>query len=65
MDRPYSQGASARAGLRALQGRRELDRLVRRCQAARDAAGPWGAAGPPPLLVKVPTPLCWAVCGVW
>lgn len=42
-----------RAGLRALQGRKELERLVRRCQAARDAAGPWGAVGPPPLLVKV------------
>ena len=41
------------AGLRALQGRRELERLIRRCQAALDAAGPWGAAGPPPLLVKV------------
>jgi len=43
----------ARAGLRALQGRRELERLIRRCQVARDSAGPWGAAGPPPLLVKV------------
>ena len=46
-------GVLGRAGLRALQGRKELERLVRRCQAARDAAGPWGAVGPPPLLVKV------------
>lgn len=41
-----------RAGLRALQGRKELQNLVKRVKATRDSM-PWGAAGPPPLLVKV------------
>ena len=39
------------AGLRALQGRKQLEQLVRRVQAQRDSMR-WGAAGPPPLVVK-------------
>jgi dihydroorotate dehydrogenase len=35
---------AGRAGLRALQGRRELEKLVRQVKATRDAM-PWGAAG--------------------
>jgi dihydroorotate dehydrogenase len=40
------------SGLRALQGRSELSKLVRFVKAARDRLE-WGPAGPPPLLVKV------------
>ncbi len=40
------------AGLRALQGRKELEKLVKRVKATRDSMA-WGAAGPPPLLVKM------------
>ena len=40
------------AGLRALQGRKELEKLVRKVKATRDGMS-WGAAGPPPLLVKI------------
>lgn len=40
------------AGLRALQSRRELEKLVRKVKATRDGMS-WGAAGPPPLLVKI------------
>ena len=40
------------AGLRALQGRKELDQLVKRVKAARDSLQ-WGPQGPPPLLVKL------------
>ena len=43
------------AGLRALQGRKELERLVKKVKQTRDGM-PWGAAGPPPLLVKVCAP---------
>ena len=43
---------SLAAGLRALQGRKELEKLVKRVKSTRDSM-PWGAAGPPPLLVKV------------
>ena len=39
-------------GLRALQGWRALEALVKRVKATRDAL-PWGPAGPPPLLVKI------------
>jgi hypothetical protein len=39
------------AGLRALQGRKQLEQLVRRVQAQRDSMR-WGSAGPPPLVVK-------------
>ena len=39
-------------GLRALQGRRELEALVRFVQRARDGLE-WGPRGPPPLLVKI------------
>ncbi|BDA46726.1 Dihydroorotate dehydrogenase (quinone), mitochondrial [Coccomyxa sp. Obi] len=39
-------------GLRALQGRKELEKLVRKVKATRDGMS-WGAAGPPPLLVKI------------
>ena len=39
-------------GLRALQGRRELETLVRRVKQARDAQR-WPPPGPPPLLVKI------------
>lgn len=40
------------AGLRGLQGRKELDVLITKVKAARDQL-PWGALGPPPLLVKI------------
>ncbi len=40
------------AGLRALQGRKELEKLVKKVKQTRDGMS-WGAAGPPPLLVKV------------
>ena len=40
------------AGLRGLQGRKELDVLVAKVKATRDSL-PWGALGPPPLLVKI------------
>ena len=40
------------AGLRGLQGRKELDVLVSRVKATRDSL-PWGPLGPPPLLVKI------------
>ena len=43
------------AGLRALQGRKELEKLVKKVKQTRDGM-PWGAAGPPPLLVKVCAP---------
>lgn len=39
-------------GLRALQGRKELDKLVKAVKVARDSMH-WGEHGPPPLLVKV------------
>jgi dihydroorotate dehydrogenase len=39
-------------GLRALQGRKELDSLLRRVLAAR-AALDWGGMAPPPLLLKI------------
>ena len=39
-------------GLRALQGRKELDSLLRRVLAAR-AALDWGGMPPPPLLLKI------------
>lgn len=40
------------AGLRALQSRKELEKLVKKVKATRDGM-PWSAAGPPPLLVKI------------
>ena len=40
------------AGLRALQGRKELEKLVRRVKHTRDQMQ-WGSRGPPPLLIKV------------
>ncbi len=40
------------AGLRALQGRKELEKLVRAVKNARDEMS-WGEHGPPPLLVKM------------
>ncbi len=40
------------AGLRALQSRKELEKLVKKVKATRDGMS-WGAAGPPPLLVKI------------
>ena len=39
-------------GLRALQGRKQLDNLVTQVKTARDNMQ-WGANGPPPLLVKI------------
>lgn len=39
-------------GLRALQDRKALERLVRRVKSARDAL-PWGPLGAPPLLIKI------------
>lgn len=39
-------------GLRALQGRKQLQELVRFVKTARDNLD-WGPSGPPPLLVKV------------
>ncbi|KAL2339368.1 hypothetical protein Fmac_007308 [Flemingia macrophylla] len=39
-------------GLRTLQGRKQLQDLVGKVQAARDEMK-WGEAGPPPLLVKI------------
>lgn len=39
-------------GLRALQGRKELEELVHNVKLTRDAMT-WGPQGPPPLLVKV------------
>ena len=39
-------------GLRALQSRAELENLVKKVKRARDGM-PWGAQGPPPLLVKI------------
>jgi hypothetical protein len=41
-----------RAGLRSLQGRKQLHDLVSFVKTARDNLD-WGPAGPPPLLVKV------------
>ncbi|KAF2573282.1 hypothetical protein F2Q70_00000453, partial [Brassica cretica] len=40
------------AGLRMLQGRKQLKDLVKKVQAARDEMR-WGDDGPPPLLVKI------------
>ncbi|AED93149.1 Dihydroorotate dehydrogenase (quinone) [Arabidopsis thaliana] len=40
------------AGLRMLQGRKQLKDLVKKVQAARDEMQ-WGDEGPPPLLVKI------------
>lgn len=52
-DRSFAaREVSLAAGLRALQGRKELEKLVKRVKSTRDSM-PWGAAGPPPLLVKV------------
>ncbi|GAX80868.1 hypothetical protein CEUSTIGMA_g8303.t1 [Chlamydomonas eustigma] len=39
-------------GLRALQGRTELEALVKQVKATRDRM-PWSEQGPPPLLVKI------------
>eukprot|EP00884_Botryococcus_braunii_P017331 jgi/Botrbrau1/4281/Bobra.0390s0021.1 len=39
-------------GLRALQGRKELQMLVQKVKATRDAMQ-WGRGGPPPLLIKI------------
>ena len=39
-------------GLRALQGRQQLEQLVRFVKDARDRLQ-WGPSGPPPLLVKI------------
>ncbi|KAL3159227.1 Dihydroorotate dehydrogenase (fumarate) [Trebouxia sp. C0010 RCD-2024] len=39
-------------GLRALQGRKELEKLVKRVKNTRDQMQ-WGARGPPPLLIKL------------
>ncbi|XP_075653314.1 dihydroorotate dehydrogenase (quinone), mitochondrial-like isoform X2 [Castanea sativa] len=39
-------------GLRMLQGRKQLEDLVKKVQAARDEMQ-WGEEGPPPLLVKI------------
>lgn len=39
-------------GLRALQGRTQLEGLVKAVKVARDGMA-WGPAGPPPLLVKI------------
>ncbi|KAI3945431.1 hypothetical protein MKW92_021988 [Papaver armeniacum] len=39
-------------GLRKLQGRKQLQDLVKKVQAARDEMQ-WGEEGPPPLLVKI------------
>ncbi|XP_065632973.1 dihydroorotate dehydrogenase (quinone), mitochondrial isoform X2 [Quercus suber] len=39
-------------GLRMLQGRKQLEDLVKKVQAARDEMQ-WGKEGPPPLLVKI------------
>ncbi len=51
--RPLPVSGARGAGLRALQGRRELERVVRAVKSTRDRMS-WGPAGPPPLLVKVP-----------
>ena len=40
------------SGLRALQGRKQLQELVSFVKTARDNLD-WGPSGPPPLLVKV------------
>lgn len=47
------------AGLRALQGRKELDKLVKAVKSARDEMS-WGEHGPPPLLVKMAPDLAQA-----
>lgn len=39
-------------GLRALQGRQQLEQLVKFVKLARDNLD-WGPGGPPPLLVKI------------
>lgn len=39
-------------GLRSLQGRRELESLVKQVKGTRDRMI-WGPAGPPPLLIKI------------
>jgi dihydroorotate dehydrogenase len=39
-------------GLRKLQGRKQLQDLIKKVLAARDEMQ-WGEAGPPPLLVKI------------
>ena len=39
-------------GLRALQGRKELEKLVKRVKNTRDQMQ-WGPRGPPPLLIKL------------
>ena len=40
------------SGLRALQGRKELEKLVKRVKNTRDQMQ-WGSRGPPPLLIKL------------
>ena len=40
------------AGLRALQGRKQLEALIKRVKQTRDHMQ-WGRSGPPPLLVKI------------
>lgn len=42
----------AGVGLRDLQGRKELEKLVKRVKSTRDGM-PWGPKGAPPLLVKI------------
>jgi dihydroorotate dehydrogenase len=39
-------------GLRKLQGRKQLQDLIKKVLGARDEIQ-WGEAGPPPLLVKI------------
>ena len=45
-------GSHGCAGLRALQGKKELEKLMRRVKATRDGME-WGERGPPPLLIKM------------
>ena len=47
-----SQQLPPHSGLRALQGRKELEKLVKRVKNTRDQMQ-WGARGPPPLLIKL------------
>jgi len=49
---PAAAAATVLPGLRALQGRKQLQELVRFVKTARDNLD-WGPSGPPPLLVKV------------
>lgn len=49
---PAAATATVLPGLRALQGRKQLQELVSFVKTARDNLD-WGPSGPPPLLVKV------------